>query len=126
MTGRFNILERGRPNLKGWLDWDGSFLVGPRYIRLLEGVDRTGTIRGACRESGLSYRTCLNRIQRMERTLGAPMVTTRRGGAERGGAELTPAARDLIRVYRQWRGDVERASEKAFARAARRFVLGRR
>jgi molybdate transport system regulatory protein len=126
MTGRFNILERGRPNLKGWLDWDGSFLVGPRYIRLLEGVDRTGTIRGACRESGLSYRTCLSRIQRMERTLGAPMVTTRRGGAERGGAELTPAARDLIRVYRQWRGDVERASEKAFARAARRFVLGRR
>jgi molybdate transport system regulatory protein len=126
MTGRFNILERGRPNLKGWLDWDGSFLVGPRYIRLLEGVNRTGTIRGACRESGLSYRTCLSRIQRMERTLGAPMVTTRRGGAERGGAELTPAARDLIRVYRQWRGDVERASEKAFARAARRFVLGRR
>ena len=35
------------PNLKGWLSWDGSFLMGPRYVRLLEGIDRSGTIRDA-------------------------------------------------------------------------------
>jgi len=128
------VSRRGRPrgrdeldlvghvtaNLKGWLSWDGSFLVGPRYIRLLEGVEREGSIRGACRGTGMSYRTCLNRIRQMERTLGTAMLTTRRGGAKRGGAALTPAARQFVRVYRQWREDVERASQRAFARATQR------
>jgi molybdate transport system regulatory protein len=99
------------------LNWDGDFLVGPRYIRLLEGVERTGSIRDACRGIGLSYRSSLERIRRMERTLGAPMVLTRRGGAERGGATLTPVAKDIVRVYRLWREDVEQASRRAFARA---------
>lgn len=121
-AAEFDVPRRGYPNLKGWLSWDGAFLVGPRYIRLLEGVDRTGTIREACLETGLSYRTCLNRIRQMERTLGAPMVTTRRGGATRGSAALTPIAQQLVRVYRQWREDVERASQLAFVRATRRFA----
>jgi molybdate transport system regulatory protein len=110
------------PNLKGWLSWDGSFLVGPRYIRLLEGIERTGTLRGGCDATGLSYRTCMNRVRRMEQTLGVAMIETRRGGAERGGAELTPAAHQLVRVYRLWREDVERASRQAFERATRRWA----
>jgi molybdate transport system regulatory protein len=121
-TGAEGALDLGRAtaNLKGWLSWDGAFLVGPRYIRLLEGIEREGTIRGGCRETGLSYRTSLNRIRQMERILGTAMLTTRRGGAQRGGAALTPAARKFVRVYRQWREDVEQASRRAFARAARR------
>jgi molybdate transport system regulatory protein len=118
----FDLLAHGYPNLKGWLSWDGTFLVGPRYIRLLEGVDRTGTIRAACLGTGMSYRTCLNRIRQMERTLGAPMLTTTRGGTGRGGAALTPTARKLVRVYRLWREEVERASQRAFARATRRWA----
>jgi len=109
------VSRRGRPRGRDELD-----LVGPRYIRLLEGVEREGSIRGACRGTGMSYRTCLNRIRQMERTLGTAMLTTRRGGAKRGGAALTPAARQFVRVYRQWREDVERASQRAFARATQR------
>ena len=103
--------------LKGWLDLDGEFFVGPRYIQLLEGIERTGTIQEGCRETGMSYRTCRNRIKRMEAVLGSPLVLTSRGGEIRGHATLTPAARQLIRIYRRWRGDVERVSRRAFARA---------
>ena len=109
-----DLARHVHPNLKGWLSWDGAFLVGPRYIKLLEGAQRAGTIRGACAESGLSYRTCVKRIRQMERTLGVPMLLTRRGGASRGGAELTTAAQQLVRVYRLWRDDVEVASREAF------------
>ncbi|HJR63194.1 MAG TPA: hypothetical protein VJ803_05785 [Gemmatimonadaceae bacterium] len=116
----------GRPNLKGWLSWDGDFLLGPRYVRLLEGVDRTGTIREASLGTGLSYRTCLERIRRMERTLGARVVTTHRGGSGRGGASLTPVAKQLIQAYRHWRDDVERVSERAFTRATQRVKVERR
>jgi molybdate transport system regulatory protein len=117
-----DLASHVHPNLKGWLSWDGAFLVGPRYIRLLEGIERAGTIRGACDASGLSYRTCVKRVRQMERTLGVPMLLTRRGGPSRGGADLTPAARQLVRVYRLWREDVERASRQAFDRAARRWA----
>jgi molybdate transport system regulatory protein len=103
--------------LKGWLDLDGEFFLGPRYIRLLEGIERTGTIQEGCRETGMSYRTCRNRIKRMEEVLGSPLVLTSRGGEIRGRATLTPAARQLIRIYRRWRGDVERVSRRAFAQA---------
>jgi molybdate transport system regulatory protein len=107
------------PALKGWLLWDGEFVMGPRYIRLLEGIERHGNIRAACADLGLSYRTCLTRIRRMERVTRAAIVVTQRGGATRGGAEITPLARRLVRAYRAWRDEMERTSRHAFTRAVR-------
>jgi molybdate transport system regulatory protein len=101
--------------VKGWLTLDGEFLLGPRYVQLLEGIDRTGTIREGCRSTRMSYRTCLSRIRRMEDALGAPLVVTHRGGFARGSASLTPVARRLVRIYREWRDAVEQASSAAFA-----------
>ena len=99
--------------LKGWLTCDGEFFVGPRYIRLLEAVDAAGTIRGACAQTDLSYRTCINRIRQMERTLGAPILEISRGGAEHGSAKLTPLARRLIHVYHEWHRAIVAASDIA-------------
>lgn len=108
---------RGR--LKGWLNLNARFLMGPRYVLLLEGIERAGTIRAGSQGTGMSYRTSLNRIRQMERVLQARLVVTSRGGESRGRAELTPLARRLIRVYRAWRRALERASDRAFARLRR-------
>ena len=104
---------RVQTRLKGWLTCDGEFFVGPRYIRLLEGVDAAGTIRGACDSCDMSYRTCINRIRQMERTLGAPILDISRGGAEHGGAKLTPLARRLILEYHEWHRAIIEASDNA-------------
>jgi len=101
--------------LKGWLTFNGEFLLGPRYVQLLEGIERTGTIREGCQATRMSYRTCLARIRRMEGALGAQLVVTQRGGSSRGSATLTPLARRLIQIYREWRDAVEQASLAAFA-----------
>jgi molybdate transport system regulatory protein len=90
--------------------------MGPRYVRLLEAIDRHGSIREACGQVGLSYRTCLNRVRQMERVLGHPVIHTTRGGASGGGSELTDEARALIRLYRAWRTELERSSERLFRR----------
>ena len=108
------------PHQKLWLNWDGVFLMGPRYLRFLDAVERTGTIRAAGRVVGWSYRTCLNRIREMERVLGAKVLATTRGGSTRGGARLTPEARRLARVFAQWRGEVDRLSLVAFQKILRR------
>lgn len=105
------------PRHKVWLNWDGLFLMGPNYLRFLAAVDDTGTIREGGRAVGWSYRTCLNRIRRMEKVLGRPVLLTNRGGKLGGGARLTPEARRFVRIFSRWQRDVERLSVRAFARA---------
>ncbi|HWN19447.1 MAG TPA: LysR family transcriptional regulator [Gemmatimonadales bacterium] len=108
------------PRQKLWLNWDGVFLMGPNYLRFLAAVDQTGTIREGGRAVGWSYRTCLNRLRRMERVLGAPVLATTRGGRTGGGARLTPEARRLVRVFARWQREVERLTRKAFDEAVAR------
>lgn len=108
------------PRHKLWLNWNGAFLMGPRYLRFLEAVDKTGTIRAAGREVGWSYRTCLNRLREMERVLGAKVLDTKRGGVNRGGSRLTPAARRLVKLFASWRSAAIRASDKAFRKLTSR------
>ena len=111
---------RLEPGTKNWLRLNGDFLMGPRYAALLEGVDELGSIRAACGRAGVSYRTALNRLRQMERVLGMPVLDTRRGGVEGGGASLTPAARAIVQVYREWREELLRMSDEAFRRAVAR------
>jgi len=107
-----------KPRHKLWLNWNGAFLMGPRYLRFLEAVERTGTIRAAGREVGWSYRTCLNRIRAMERVLDAKVLTTTRGGRRGGGgARLTADARRLKRLFARWRRTALRSSDAAFQKA---------
>src|SRR5881628_3057927 len=100
-----------KPHHKLWLNWDGAFLMGPRYLSFLDAVERSGTIRAAGQEVGWSYRTCLNRIREMERVLGAKVLVTKRGGASRGGARLSPAARRLVQLFARWRREALRSSD---------------
>ena len=108
------------PRHKVWLTLGGSFLMGPNYLRFLKAVDETGTIRQAGKVVGWSYRTCLNRIRRMEGILGARVLETERGGASGGGARLSPEARRLIAIFGQWQEDVAEYSRKSFRKASRR------
>ena len=108
------------PRHKLWLTLDGSFLMGPNYLRFLRAVDQTGTIRQAGKAVGWSYRTCLNRIRRMEGILGGKVLETERGGTRGGGARLSPEARRLLGIFEQWQEDVARYSRHAFSKAAKR------
>lgn len=108
------------PRQKLWLNWDGVFLMGPNYLRFLAAVNKTGTIREGGQAVGWSYRTCLNRLRRMERVLGAPVLATTRGGRTGGGARLTPEARRLVKVFARWQREVERLTRKAFNEAVKR------
>jgi molybdate transport system regulatory protein len=114
------LTARLAPKHKLWLTWDGLFLMGPNYLRFLAGVEESGTIRGGGKAVGWSYRTCLNRVRRMERVLGHEVLTTSRGGRSGGSARLTPEARRLVEVFTRWRAEVDRLSRAAFERAVKR------
>ncbi|HXG44582.1 MAG TPA: LysR family transcriptional regulator [Gemmatimonadales bacterium] len=114
-----SFAARLTPRHKVWLDLGSSFLMGPNYLRFLQAVHETGTIREAGKAVGWSYRTCLNRVRRMEKALGRPVLLTTRGGSRHGGARLAPEVRWLLAVFARYREEMHRLSHRAFARALR-------
>ena len=108
------------PKHKLWFNWNGAFLMGPRYLRFLEAVDQTNTIRAAGQHVGWSYRTCLNRIRAMERVLGAKVLATSRGGPSGGSARLTAEAQRLVKLFAAWRREAILSSDAAFQKVIRR------
>ena len=104
------------PRLKVWLLCDNLFLMGPNYLRFLRAVDETGTIRHAGKAVGWSYRTCLNRVRRMERALGGPVLLTARGGSAHGGSRLSPEARRLVVGFERWQKAVTAFTRESFGR----------
>ena len=117
---RLHSIANLAPRHKVWLTLGGSFLMGPNYLRFLRAVDETGTIGRAGKAVGWSYRTCLNRIRRMERILGGKVLETERGGAAGGGARLSPEARRLLEIFDRWQQEVAEFSRRSFRKAVKR------
>jgi molybdate transport system regulatory protein len=101
------------------IDFGSERALGPGKIRLLEAVGRTGSISQAGRALDMSYRRAGLLIDDMNQCFREPVVTTQSGGAQGGGAELTPRAK-LIATYRAIESPGARGGEAAAARARAR------
>ena len=62
-----------------------AIALGPGKVALLEAVDRTGSISGAAREMGMSYRRAWKLIEAMNSDFKSPLVATNAGGSGGGG-----------------------------------------
>lgn len=80
---------------------DGTIVLGPGKADLLEAIDRTGSIRAAAGELGMSYMRAWTLVRTMNAACRSPLVEKERGGTERGGAQLTDRGRTVLRLYRQ-------------------------
>jgi molybdate transport system regulatory protein len=82
------------------VDFGSDSALGPGKIRLLEAIAKTGSISKAGRSLAMSYRRAWLLVDDMNRCFRAPVVTTKPGGTQGGGAALTPFGRKLIEKYR--------------------------
>ena len=78
-----------------------AIAIGPGKADLLEAIDRTGSISGAAREMGMSYRRAWQLVEAMNRAFREPVVEAASGGRGGGGARVTPNGRDVVRRYRE-------------------------
>lgn len=99
-------------NLSIRIDLDSGERIGPGKIRLLELIETTGSISGAGRAMGMSYRRAWLLVDSLNRALGAPLVTTRQGGASGGGAQVTALGRELIARYRSLEAESAAATRR--------------
>jgi molybdate transport system regulatory protein len=75
--------------------------MGPGKARLVAAIDATGSISGAARAMGMSYRRAWQLVDALNESFSQPVVLTATGGKRGGGASVTPFGRQLIRRYRE-------------------------
>lgn len=88
--------------------------LGPGKIALLEAVARTGSIAAAGREMTMSYRRAWLLIDSLNRMFDAPVVLASPGGANGGGAALSPLGHALVAAYRSMEAEAVDAVRRHF------------
>ncbi len=83
------------------IDFGPEHAIGPGKIRLLEAIEKSGSISQAGRSLNMSYRRAWVLVDELNRCFSEPVVSASPGGARGGGATLTPFGRDVIAEYRK-------------------------
>ena len=103
---------RMRTRLRVILDEEIAF--GPGKADLLEAIRDTGSISGAGKKLGMSYRRAWLLVDTMNRCFRSPLVDAAVGGVAGGGASLSALGEDVLRHYRTLERAVAKVTDKAF------------
>lgn len=79
---------------------DEGVVLGPGKADLLAAIAELGSIAAAGRSMGMSYQRAWSLVDELNHYFREPVVEVSRGGALRGGAQLTPLGRDVLATYR--------------------------
>ncbi len=81
------------------LDVSPACSIGPGKISLLQGIERSGSLRRAAKELGMSYRRAWLLVDGLNRSFIEPVTRASVGGKGGGGVQLTALGTDLVRRY---------------------------
>jgi molybdate transport system regulatory protein len=100
---------------KVWIeDEHGKVVFGSGRMRILELVERYGSMHAAAKELKMSYRAVWGKIKATEDRLGQALVRRKPDGARKGGSELTPFAGTMMEGFRQLQTLVEEEADHVF------------
>jgi molybdate transport system regulatory protein len=93
--------KKHKPMCKIWIEYRGKPVLGKGGAQILEQIEREESISKTAEKLGMSYRYVWSYMQKIEKTLGEPVVETYRGGKSGGGgAKLTKLGKSLLDEYR--------------------------
>jgi molybdate transport system regulatory protein len=92
--------------------------LGPGKVGLLQAIHHHGSISGAAREMGMSYRRAWMLVDTMNSCFTSDLIVTSTGGKGGGGAVVTPLGLDVIARYQ----DMETKAAKSVEVEARAFA----
>ena len=86
-----------------FLDEKGEKFFGEGPCRLLRGIERTGSLRAAAMEMGMSYTKALRLMKNAERALNIQLTMRTTGGRDGGGSILTEEGKEWLGQYEAYR-----------------------
>lgn len=102
----------------------GSATLGPGKADLLEAVEQAGSITGAGRATGMSYKRAWYLIETLNSEFNEPLVEASKGGSRGGGAKLTPTGKLVLKIYRRMQAKALRAIQSDLAKLTARAGPG--
>lgn len=104
-----------KAKFKLWLssrDVEGAF--GDGKWRLLKAINAKRSLKVASALLGISYRKAWGDLKKAQQSLGTALVEKQRGGSMGGQTVLTEQGKKWVQAYTKFRGDIERAVDKAY------------
>lgn len=92
-----------------------TIAIGPGKVELLEAIAAAGSISGAARQLGMSYRRAWLLLEELNASVRSPAVSTMTGGTRGGGASLTEVGQAIIAHYRAIEMISKQAAEQDIA-----------
>jgi molybdate transport system regulatory protein len=96
----------------------GASRVGAERVALLEAVAELGSISGAARKLGLSYKGAWDAVQALNNLFDQPVIAAQAGGARGGTATVTPRGEALIKAYGRIQAELDGALRRLGASLA--------
>ena len=79
-------MSEPQPAFKLWLETEDGYVFGPGVYNLLIAIERTGTLKEASQQLGMSYRYAWGLIKKAEEKLGESLIDASKGGRLGGGS----------------------------------------
>jgi molybdate transport system regulatory protein len=89
------------PRLSISVVFESGARIGSGKFRLLQSVHDSGSISGAARDMGMSYKRAWVLLDSINQAFTEPVVVASPGGAGGGGARLTPFGLEVLARYRK-------------------------
>ncbi len=93
---------------------NGMPFMGPGPLRLLERIRECKSIQQAAKSMNLSYVKALKILNHLEKALDQKMLFRKRGGNDRGGAQLTKYAEFYMESYKRLEKRVNDYAQEEF------------
>lgn len=104
-----------RANFKLWIYSETrAGVFGDGKVRLLEAIDRCGSLQEAARSLGISYRKAWGDLKKAEACLNTALITKRRGGQGGGHTALTAQGRQMVAWYNDLHDMLQRELKQRF------------
>ena len=100
---------------KVWFTVGNMHAFGAGLARLLENIERLGTLSAAAEDAGMSYRHAWKLVRNAEKHLGRKLIRPQAGGAGGGGTSLSDAGRRFLEVFRRLNREVAAFADERFA-----------
>jgi len=107
------------------IDLSNGDRIGPGKVALLEAIRAEGSISGAARVLGMSYRRAWLLVEEINKSLAKPAVVAEMGGRSGGGASVTPVGEKIVDLYRSIERRTRKASGSEFRAMAKLVRAGK-
>jgi molybdate transport system regulatory protein len=102
------VMNKPHPAFKLWMETDEGYVFGPGVYRLLKAIKKTGTLKEASQELGMSYRYAWGLIKKAEAKLEESLIDASKGGRLGGGSSVITHLgegfiEDFERIQAQWK-----------------------